>query len=66
MLHILRITLLFLLVSVISDWLNIPFHVDDFWPDAVLGALLVGIVSWVLGLVIKDRGDEKPVTIRRG
>ena len=56
--------LLFWLVSAICGWLDIPFHVDDFWPDAVLGALLVGIVSWVLGLVIKDRGNEKP-TVRR-
>jgi putative membrane protein len=58
--------LLFLLVSVIAGWLNIPFHVDDFWPDAVLGALLVGIVSWLLNLFIKDRPDEKPVMIRKG
>jgi putative membrane protein len=58
--------LLFLLVSLIAGWLNIPFHVDDFWPDAVLGALLVGIVSWLLNLFIKDRSDEKPVVIRRG
>jgi hypothetical protein len=26
----------------------------------VLGALFVGIVSWVLGLVVKDRSDKKP------
>jgi putative membrane protein len=51
---------LFLLVSLISGWLNIPFHVDHFWPSAVLGALFVGIVSWVLGLVVKDRSDKKP------
>src|SRR5688572_15266516 len=57
--------LLFLLVSVIAGWLNIPFHVDDFWPDAVLGALLVGVVSWVLGLVIKDRSDDEKPAIRR-
>jgi putative membrane protein len=49
--------LLFLLVSWISGKLDIPFHVDNFWPAAVLGALLVSIVTWVLGLVIKDRGE---------
>jgi len=49
--------LLFLLVSWISDKLDIPFHVANFWPAAVLGALLVSIVSWVLGLVIKDRDE---------
>jgi putative membrane protein len=46
--------LLFLLVSWISGALSIPFHVNSFWPDAVLGALIVSAVSWALGLVIKD------------
>jgi len=49
--------LLFWLVSWISGLLGIPFHVDNFWPSAVLGALLVSVVSWALGLVIKERGD---------
>jgi putative membrane protein len=49
--------LLFWLVSVISGALGIPFHVDNFW-SAVLGALLVSIVSFVLGLVVKDRGES--------
>jgi putative membrane protein len=31
--------------------------VDNFWPSAVLGALIVSLVSWVLGLVVKDHGD---------
>lgn len=47
--------LLFWLVSWIAGLLGIPFHVDNFWPSAVLGALLVSVVSWALGLVIKDR-----------
>jgi putative membrane protein len=50
--------LLFWLVSWISGELHIPFHVNNFWPDAVLGALIVSLVSWALGLVIKDRGDK--------
>ena len=37
--------------------LGIPFRVDNFWPAAVLGALLVSIVSWALGLVVKDPDD---------
>jgi putative membrane protein len=49
--------LLFWLVSWIAGQLDIPFHVDDFWPGAVLGALLVSLVSWGLGLVIKDHDD---------
>jgi putative membrane protein len=50
--------LLFWLVSWISGLLDIPFHVDNFWPSAVLGALLVSLVSWALGLIIKDRGED--------
>ncbi|MFC4108943.1 phage holin family protein [Micromonospora zhanjiangensis] len=43
--------LLFLLTSWIAGQLDLPFHVDHFWPAAVLGALFVGIVTWLLGLV---------------
>lgn len=48
--------LLFWLTSYIAGKLSLPFHVTGFVP-AVLGALLVGIVGWVLSLII-DRGDD--------
>jgi len=44
--------LLFLLTSGIADALDLPFHVDGFWPAALLGALFVSIVTWVLGLIL--------------
>ncbi|MFG3420018.1 phage holin family protein [Micromonospora sp. NPDC049460] len=44
--------LLFLLTSWIADQAGLPFHVDSFWPEAVLGALFVGIVTWILGAVL--------------
>lgn len=47
--------LLFMLTSAIAGALDLPFHVDGFWPEAVLGALLVGIVSWVLNLLVPDK-----------
>ena len=50
--------LLFLLVSWIAGQFDLPFHVDDFWPSAILGALLVGVVSWVLNLLVPDRDDD--------
>lgn len=50
--------LLFLLTSWIAGELDLPFHVDNFWPSAVFGALLVGIVSWVLNMLVRDRGDD--------
>ncbi|MDG4774423.1 phage holin family protein [Solwaraspora sp. WMMD792] len=44
--------LLFLLTGFIAGQLDLPFEVDGFWPAAVLGALLVGVVTWLLGLVL--------------
>jgi putative membrane protein len=49
--------LLFLLTSWIAGQFDLPFHVDDFWPSAVLGALIVGIVSWILNMFVPD-GDD--------
>jgi len=46
---------LFLLTSWIAGEFDLPFHVDDFWPSAVVGALLVGIVSWVLNALVGDK-----------
>jgi putative membrane protein len=43
--------LLFLLTSWIAGQLELPFEVDGFWPAAVLGALFVSVVTWVLGMV---------------
>jgi putative membrane protein len=50
--------LLLMLVSWIADQFDLPFHVDDFWPSAVLGALLVGVVSWLLNMLVPDGGDD--------
>ena len=50
--------LLFMLVSWIAGKFDLPFHVDDFWPSAVLGALLVGVVSWLLNMLVPDGGDD--------
>ena len=47
--------LLFLLTSWIADQLTLPFHVDNFWPTAVLGALIVGVVSWLIDLAIPKK-----------
>jgi len=45
--------LLLLLTSWFADLLGLPFHVDGFW-QAVLGALIIGIVSWLLNVFIKN------------
>jgi putative membrane protein len=54
--------LLLWLTSVIAGDLTLPFHVTGFWP-AFWGAIVVGLVSWVLNLLIGDdrrRKDEPP------
>lgn len=45
---------LFMLTSFIAGQLDVPFHVDDFWPAAILGALVVGLTSWALNWFIDD------------
>jgi putative membrane protein len=46
---------LLLLTSFIADRLDLPFHVDKFWPTAVLGALLIGVISWILNMLVPDK-----------
>jgi putative membrane protein len=45
---------LLMLTSKISDELDINFNVDEFWPTAVLGAVIIAVVSWVLDMVFGD------------
>ena len=45
--------LLWLSSWIAFDQLHEPFHVTGFWP-AVEGALIVGVVSWVIPLVLRD------------
>ena len=57
--------LLLWLTSVIAGHLNLPFHVTGFWP-AFWGAIIIGLVSWLLGLLIGDkrRNDDEPPPVR--
>ncbi|MEU8359469.1 phage holin family protein [Nonomuraea sp. NPDC048882] len=43
-----------LLTSWIAGELDIPFHVDNFYPAAFWGAVIISVVSWLLGLFIPD------------
>jgi putative membrane protein len=57
--------LLLWLTSVIAGDLELPFHVTGFWP-AFWGAIIVGLVSWLLHLLIGDerRRDNEPPPVR--
>lgn len=50
--------LLFLLVGYIADGLGLPFSVGGFGA-AFLGAIVVGVVGFVLHVVIPDRLDQR-------
>lgn len=46
--------LMFWLTSWIAEQLELPFHVDGFFWEAVLGALVVSFVSWLLNLLLPN------------
>ncbi|MFJ6389153.1 phage holin family protein [Streptomyces sp. NPDC091972] len=45
--------LMLLLTSWLADVLDLSFHVEGFW-TAVLGGLIISIVSWALHIVLPD------------
>ena len=46
--------LLLWLASWVSGKLTLPFHITGFWA-AFWGAIIVGVVSWLINLIIPDR-----------
>ena len=38
----------------VCDWLNLDFTIDEFFWDAVLAAVVITFVSWVLNIVLPD------------
>ncbi|MEV7613148.1 phage holin family protein [Streptomyces sp. NPDC089799] len=46
--------LMLLLTSWLADKLDIAFHVDGFW-TALVGGLIISIVSWAVNLALPDR-----------
>lgn len=46
--------LLFLLTNWLAGILHLPFHVDGFWA-AFWGAIIVGVASWLINLVVPDK-----------
>ena len=51
--------LLLWLTSWVAGKLNLPFHVTGFWP-AFWGAIIVSVVSWLLGILVRDRDKPEP------
>lgn len=45
------------LTSWVADLVNLSFAVEAFWWDAVLGALIISIISLILSAVLPGRRD---------
>src|SRR5215470_8261319 len=50
--------LLLWLSSWVAGKLTLPFHITGFWP-AFWGAIIIGIVGWILNLIFDDRRGGK-------
>jgi putative membrane protein len=50
--------LLLWLSSWVAGKLSLPFHITGFWP-AFWGAIVVGVVGWLLNLVLDDRVEGR-------
>jgi putative membrane protein len=48
--------LLLWLCSWVAGKLSLPFHITGFWP-AFWGAIIVGIVGWLLNLILEERRE---------
>ncbi|MEU4605364.1 phage holin family protein [Kribbella sp. NPDC023972] len=46
-----------LLTSWITGKLDVQFHVDGFWPAALLGSLVITVVGMVLNAVLPDEAE---------
>ncbi|MCM2391453.1 phage holin family protein [Streptomyces albipurpureus] len=46
--------LMLLLTSWLADKLDLNFHVEGFW-TAVLGGLIISVVSWALNVALPDK-----------
>lgn len=50
--------LLLWLTSELAGELDLPFHVTGFWP-AFWGAIVVGVVGWLLHLFVPEKDDDE-------
>ncbi len=38
----------------VSDWLDLSFTIDEFFWDAVFGAVIITLVSWLLNVILPE------------
>jgi putative membrane protein len=49
---------LWLSSTIATRWFNVPFYVDGFWP-ALLGSIVVSVVSVVLSTFVRDDDEQE-------
>jgi putative membrane protein len=72
-LYLLTLGLFFFVVNALMLWLTswlagvvgLSFHVRGFW-TAVFGAIVITIVSWIVGLVIPGDTKQRHIVFQRG
>ena len=50
--------LMLLVTSSLAKWVGLQFHVDGFW-TALLGALIISIVSFFLSVIVGDKKQRR-------
>ncbi|HXU23352.1 MAG TPA: phage holin family protein [Tepidiformaceae bacterium] len=50
---VLNAFLLWLTACIAEHSSQVHFEIDHFWWDAILGAIIISVVSWVVGMVVK-------------
>jgi putative membrane protein len=58
-------TFLFWLVGVVGSWFGVGYSLSSFW-DALLGAIVISAVSFVLSMVLKDELKGRRTPQRQG
>jgi putative membrane protein len=58
-------TFLFWLVGVVGSWFGVGYSLGSFW-DALLGAIVISAVSFVLSMVLKDELKGRHTSQRPG
>ncbi|MDO5617212.1 phage holin family protein [Kocuria sp.] len=57
--------IMLLVASAIMGWFGGAWHVDGFWPAAVLGSLVISVVSLILGMFEPQRGVARGDSVQQ-